>query len=361
MGLALTALAIAACERTGPAVDADSEARGGRLYVTSGLTDQVFRLDPETGELLSRFDLDVRRDEIDEPHGIAVSPDGRHWYATIAHGNPTLWKFELLGDRLVGRLQLGARGAARVGLTTDGKWAFVPDYDRAAAGAVGAVAVVRTHDLHLVGLVPVCPAPHDAQASPDGSLVALTCTLSDEIALMDTESLAVERRFAVGEEADPTGPPSYKPLNVVWAPDGAFLHVTLGSAGTVRTFSRSGETLGSVTVGDGPTQLASTRDGRLLVTANRLDGSASVVQVTPVAAGGVRLREMRRVDLGAPFPHGAAITPDGGLAFITFEGDSGRPAGVLAISTADGRVVWRTEVGAYLLGVAFHGEPDWSP
>ncbi len=326
--------------------------------MTSGLTDQVFRLDPETGAVLSTFEVDVRRDELDEPHGIAVSPDGRHWYVTIAHGNPTLWKFELEGDRLVGRLGLGARGASRVGLTPDGIWAFVPDYYRAGGGAAGEVAVVRTEDLHLASRIEVCPAPHDAQASPDGSLVALTCTQSDEIAILNVSSLQVENRFAAGHDPGPAGSPRYKPLNLSWSPDGAFLHVTLSAAGTLRTFSRVGEPVAELAVGAGPAQLASTADGQLLVTANRLDESASIIRVTPASSGTPILAETRRVDLGVPFPHGVAMTPEGELAFITWEGDTGRRAGVLAMSTATGNVEWRTEVGAYVLGVAYHMRRD---
>lgn len=350
----LSAAAAGACGSPDLPEYAEASPPTGRLYVTSGLTDQVFRLDAETGSLVSTFDVEMRRDEVDEPHGVAVAPDGRHWYVTLAHGNPTLWKFELPDDRLVGRLRLGSKGAARVGLTPDGRFAFVPDYDRAAAGAQGAVTVVRTDDLHLVGRVEVCPAPHDAQPSPDGSLVAVTCSLSDELAVLDPITFEVVHRFAVGPEPGPSGKPRYKPLNLVWSPDGRFVHVTLSAAAMIRTFSPEGETVAEVRVGDGPAQLASACDGKLLVTANRLDRTASVVEVSLSAAGELRLEERRRLELDVPYPHGVALTPDGAMAFVTYEGEQGRGAGVVAVSTSDGSQAWVAEVGAYLLGVAYH-------
>ena len=94
--LAAMALSIAAC---------GSETTG-RLYVASGLTDLVLVLDAETGAELDSIPVERRRDEVDEPHGLASSPDGRHWYATVSHGEPTLWKFESGSDRLVGRVTL---------------------------------------------------------------------------------------------------------------------------------------------------------------------------------------------------------------------------------------------------------------
>ena len=339
---------------------AGSSPRSARLYVTSGLTDQVFRLDPETGAVVSTFDLDMRRDEVDEPHGVTISPDGRHWYVTIAHGNPTLWKFELPDDRLVGRLRLGSRGASRVGLTPDGRFAFVPDYDRAGAGAVSEVTVVRTDDLHLVGRVEVCPAPHDAQASPDGSLVGVTCSLSDELAFLDPATLDVVHRFVVGPDPGSPGEPRYKPLNLVWSPDGRFVHVTLSAAAMIRTFSLEGDAVAEVRVGDGPAQLASALDGQILVTANRLDRTASVVEVSFSPDGKPRLEERRRLELDVPYPHGIALTPDGGKAFVTYEGEPGRAAGVVAVSTGDGAVAWVAEVGAYLLGAAYYA-PESGP
>ena len=71
-------------------------------------------------------------------------------------------------------------------------------------------------------------------------------------------------------------------------------------------------------------------------------------------AGELRLEERRRLELDVPYPHGVALTPDGAMAFVTYEGEQGRGAGVVAVSTSDGSQAWVTEVGAYLLGVAYH-------
>ncbi|NIU77918.1 MAG: hypothetical protein GWN71_31500, partial [Gammaproteobacteria bacterium] len=87
---------------TAPLVACGTGDQAGRVYLGSGMTDRVFVLDSRDGAVLDTLTLDPRRGETDEPHGLAVAPDGRHWYATLSHGEPTLWKFESDGDRLVG-------------------------------------------------------------------------------------------------------------------------------------------------------------------------------------------------------------------------------------------------------------------
>ena len=336
------ALLLAGC---GGAADAPEDPP--RLYVTSGFTDEVHVLDARDGTTLRAIPLDRRRTENDEPHGVTVSPDGRHWYATLAHGHPTLWKYETDGDRLVGRLQLDIRGAARVGITPDGARAFIPDYWRDGLGAESQVAVVDLHDLTVAALPVVCPAPHHAAVDPAGTRVAVTCSLSDELVLMDPASAATLARVPAGPGPAAAGTPRYTPMNVAWSPDGARFFATMAGTGEVRAFSRAGNPEGAVAVGRMPAQIAGSADGRVLVVANRGDGSVSVLD--PAA-----LAEVRRIDLaGAAFPHGVAIDPDGQVAYVTWEGGIGEAGGVAALRIGTGEVLWRREVGVFTLGVAY--------
>jgi len=328
---------IAACA---PAPDTEE-----RLYVTSGFTDEVLQLDPANGRTVERVSLDRRPHDVDEPHGIAIAPDGRHWYATVAHGEPSLWKFELPDNRLVGRLGLAMAGAARIGITPDSRRAFIPDYFRSGGGRDSHVTVVTLRDLTVVERLTVCPGPHDAQVDPTGRLVAITCSLGDEIVVIDAETLEEVARFPVDDEPGPAGSPRFKPLNVVWSGGGDTLFVSLHLAGEVRMFDSAGGQLGAVTVGSGPAQLAVSPDGSTLVTANRKDRSASIVDV--------RTLTERRVAIEGEHPHGVTIEPGGRTAFLTYEGDVRHPGGVAAIDLDSGTVVWQAEAGAYTLGVAY--------
>lgn len=317
-----------------------------RLYVTSGFTDRIHVLDARDGTTLRTVSLDRRRTETDEPHGVTVSADGRHWYATLAHGHPTLWKFETDGDRLVGRLQLDMPGAARVELTPDGRRAFIPDYWRGGPGEESRVAVVDVHDLTVAALPVVCPAPHHAAVDPAGTRVAVTCSLSDEIVLMDAASAETLARVPAGP--DPAaGTPRYTPMNVAWSPDGARFFATMAGSGEVRAFSRAGQPEGAVAVGAMPAQIAGSADGRVLVVANRRGGSVSVLDPATLA-------EVRRIELaGAAFPHGVALDPAGEVAYVTWEGGVDEPGGVAALRIGTGELLWRREVGVFTLGIAY--------
>lgn len=320
---------------------------GGRIYLGSGMTDRVFVLDARDGHVLDTLPLDPRRGETDEPHGLAVAPDGRHWYATLSHGEPTLWKFESDGDRLVGRLRLGVPGAARIGITPDGSRAFIPDYWRTGRGAPSRVSVVSLHDLVEEATPTICPAPHDAVVHPEGRLVGITCSLSDEVVILDGVTLDVVSRFPVDSQPGPAGEPRFKPLNLVWIRDGDALLVTLASAHEVRAFGHDGGMEGSVAVGEMPTQVALTPSGAAALVVNRMGGSLSVVDV-------LALTERARIPLpDAPHPHGVALRPDGRVAFVSFEGTVEGAGGALAVDLETGDILWRTEAGAYTLGVAY--------
>ena len=335
------ALLLAACAGTADGVDDPP-----RLYVTSGFTDHIHVLDARDGTTLRTVSLDRRRTETDEPHGVTVSADGRHWYATLAHGHPTLWKFETDGDRLVGRLQLDMPGAARVELTRDGRRAFIPDYWRGGLGEEGRVAVVDVHDLTVAALPVVCPAPHHAAVDPAGTRVAVTCSLSDEIVLMDAASAATLARVPAGPDPGAAGAPRHTPMNVAWSRDGARFFATMAGSGKVRAFSRAGQPQGAVAVGRMPAQIAGSADGRLVV-ANRRGGSVSVLDAAT-------LTEVRRIELaGAAFPHGVALDPAGEVAYVTWEGEVGEPGGVAALRIGTGELLWRREVGVLTLGIAY--------
>jgi YVTN family beta-propeller protein len=318
----------------------------GRLYVTSGFTDQVFVLAAADGALLDTLRLDPRREEADEPHGVAVASDGAHWYATLSHGEPTLWKFESAGNRLVGRLRLDQAGASRIGITPNDSLAFIPDYYRSGQGRTSDVAVVRLHDLAVVSRLTLCPAPHHAAPSPDGTVVAITCALSDELILVDARSLEPLVRVPTADSAAQEDAPPRRPMNVAWDPEGTRFFVSLMGSGEIAVFDTDGTRIGEIPTGNGPAQLAVTPDGRTLVVANR-SGTVSIIDTRT-------LSETRRIDVSPDErPHGVAIHPNGRTAFVALEGSVERAGAVMAFDLERGVVRWRRPTGVYALGIAW--------
>ncbi len=323
-----------------PFTSCSSRSTDGYILITSGATDQVFMLRAETGVVEDSILLDPRPGEVDEPHGIVATSDHAHWYVTVSHGEPTLWKFETSGNRLVGRVPLPMSGASRIGVTTDGTVAYIPDYYRDDVEVLGEVTAMELHSLRTIANKTVCAAPHDAQPAPNGASVAVACSASDEVVFLDPRTLAITHAVKI------VGHNNGKPLNLVWAPDAESVYVTLNQARAVAQVSPTGGVLRTVSVGSGPTQLAMSPAGTLLVTANRLDGSASLVSTDSLV-------EIARIPLGISHPHGVAISQDGRLAFITYEGDTDTQGGVVAIDISQKTVHWRQDVGTYTLGVTY--------
>lgn len=337
-GLLLALLLLAGCS-------ADDGA--GRLYVASGLTDEVFVLEARDGSLVRTVPVDPRPTDVDEPHGVAVAPDGDFWYATVAHGEPGLWKFDARDDARVGRLRLRQPGAGRIRITPDGARALVPAYWRSGEGRESGLAAVRLEDLRVLDAPTLCSAPHDAPLDPGGGLAAIPCSMSDEVLLLDARSLEVRARTAAGPDPGPDGSPRYRPLNAAWSPSGETAWIGLRGSGEVVAMDRAGRIRERLGVGAAPMQLAVTPDGRLLVVALRDEGAAAILGTDP-------LRELRRVTLpDAPHPHAVALDEAGARAFVGFEGTVGTAGGVVALGLPDGEVLWRREAGRYTLGVAY--------
>ena len=68
--------------------------------------------------------------ELVGPHGLYVSPDGRWYYVSTAHGTPNgaLWKFSTETDEQAGRVELG-RFPATVQVAPDGHYAWVVNFN----------------------------------------------------------------------------------------------------------------------------------------------------------------------------------------------------------------------------------------
>lgn len=351
---------------------------GPVLLVTSGFTDQILLVDPVDGTVVATRDMDVRPSERDEPHSVAVAPNGEHWYATLSHGEPTLWKYESRGDRLVGRVQLGLKGAGRIGISPDSRYAILPDYWLGGTGAVSQIVRIDLETLSVGEPREVCSAPHDAAWSPDGLRVALTCPLSDEVVLLDGATLdEIWRRQVETDGATAAGPgsevttgegttegttgegasagggapvagnPRFQPMNLVWAPDGSSMFVTLMRSGEVLRLLANGEPYGRVRLGGNPTQLAVTPDGQQIVVALRADFSAALVDARSLSL----IRRIAVPDIA--HPHGVALSPDGRTAFISHEGTISSQGGVSAIDLASGEVLWSREAGVFNLGIAW--------
>ena len=81
------------------------------VYVCAESEDEValIKFDGKRAVVEKTIPVGVWPLEIEGPHGITVSPDGEHWYLSMAHGMPYghLYKYETGTDKFVERVELG--------------------------------------------------------------------------------------------------------------------------------------------------------------------------------------------------------------------------------------------------------------
>ncbi|MBA3655659.1 MAG: YncE family protein, partial [Actinobacteria bacterium] len=149
--------------------------------------------------------------ELVGPHGIYVSPDGKWYYVTTAHGAPNgaLWKFSAETGEQVGRVELG-RFPATLQVSPDGHYAWVVNFNLYGDMVPSSVSVVYTGDMLEVRRIPTCVMPHGSRLSPDGRHQYSACMMNDELVEIAADSLAVSRHFMLkpGAERGMSGPPA---------------------------------------------------------------------------------------------------------------------------------------------------------
>ena len=231
------------------------------------------------------------RDPIQPQHnffggGVVFSPDGNHLYATGGE-NDAVYDFSVQGASLESPprvLSLSTAGTSLLSATPPGAF-------------TRGIAV-----------------------TPDGSRLLVTSELGDEVDVVDTASLTIQRRVPLSDT-----PPKCYPSDVVVtrAGDRAFVACQGTNSLPVLSIGSQGASVEtSVGVGDHPTGLALTPDGRQLLVANANEDSVSVVDTgTQRPDGSVRVRTRKNEQWGSS-PTAVAITPDSKRAYVALAGDN---------------------------------------
>src|SRR5256885_12280718 len=144
------------------------------------------------------------------PHGIALSPDGKYYYVTTAHGTPfgALWKYTADRDSLIGKVQLGAFPAT-VQVSPDGAYVYAVNFNLYGDPVRSSVSIVYGDQMVEVTRVPTCVMPHGSRLNPQGTKHYSACMMNDELVEIDTRQFAVARHFHLtkGKEEGLSGTP----------------------------------------------------------------------------------------------------------------------------------------------------------
>lgn len=357
-----------------------------RLAITNNGDDTLSFLaldDPARLRLLGSTAVGNSPLELEGPHHLAPSADGRHLFFNLsnyvvrggggphgAHGNGTapgyLVKLDLATHRTVGQV-LVDRSPGDVIISRDGQRVYVSHYDEARYNAqvsagrpevegYSALAIVDAADLRLRSLSPLCPTAHGMGESPDGQRLYVTCTFSDQLAVVDVRDPAapqVIRKVSLGAGSAPYA------LSV--APDGRVWISTTG-ANDVRVYDPAADRLDPRRVPlAGPAMFgAFSADGATFFVPNQ-GAVASAQQVTAIDTTTLATRALTLNgggDAACAAPHALLVLPNPSTktdaAALVCEGEHhhGAPGSVLLLGLSPLAVRGGLPVGIFPDGAA---------
>ena len=329
------------------------------VYVANESSDVVSVVRFDGDEAVEELGIPVgyHPTDLDGAHGVTVSPDGEYWYVSFAHGQPygRIWKMRTGTNEFVDSMTAGLFPAT-MALTPDGSTLFASNFNLHGDPVPSMVSAVFTPLMAQVGRIETCVRPHGSRVSHDGVNHYSGCLLSDQVAEISTETLAVTRRLLLttGQEGlTDAGPDAVvgndgacRPSWVVLSPDDRNLYVTCNGRAEVLEIDRESFAITRrFATGAGPYNADVSPDGSLLLVTLKGEQALAVIDL---ATG-----SQRRVPTSRSVTHGVVVSPDGRYAFVSNEAVGATRGTVDVIDLGTTRLVATAEVQYQAGGIAF--------
>jgi DNA-binding beta-propeller fold protein YncE len=339
------------------------------VYVAAESEDEValIKFDGTTAVVEQTVSVGTWPTEIEGPHGLTVSPDGRHWYVTLAHGLPfgSVLKYETETNQLVGRTELGLFPATMQISPATGLL-YVVNFNLHGDMVPSTVSVVDPETMIELARTETGVMPHGSRLSPDGMRHYSVAMMSGHLYEIDAASFRVLRTLSVDQadhKSEMVGTrvaesatdrmsssmamSTAKPTWVISHPTERKVYVACNGSDQVAEVDLDSWTITRrLETGAGPYNLDVTPDGSKLVVSYKKAGSTGIWDL----GSGTELAEIpnsRKVS------HGVTVSPDGMYAFVSVEGIGGEPGSVDVIDLDDLTIVATAEIGKQAGGIYF--------
>lgn len=342
------------------------------VYVAAESEDEVnlVRFDAATEVAAVVKDIPVGSwpQEIEGPHGLRVSPDGQHWYLSLAHGNPygRLLKYETGTDELVGQVELGLFPAT-MDISEATGLVYVVNFNLHGDMEPSSVSVVEPMTMTEIERIEQGIMPHGSRVGPSGQRHYSVSMMTGELFEIDADGLTVHRRLHTGHGAMPDETHADASMNhggmhgaddmamdmktkPTWVhphPDGRHAYVANnGLDEVVEIDLEKWAVTRRFSTGKAPYNLEVSADGTWLVVSYK---GAAQTGVWNLATG----EEVARIDNTRRVSHGVTISPDSRYAFVSVEGIGGEPGSVDVIDLQKLARVAHAETGKQAGGISF--------
>jgi DNA-binding beta-propeller fold protein YncE len=366
-----------------PAATVPDFVKQARFAITDNLSDELSYVKADTPEHLGDVPVGDVPVELEGPHHLAASPDGAFIYYNLsnyvpgtgsgphgAHGTGnvpgSLVKLDARTQQKVAEV-LVDRSPGDVILSNDGKWAFVSHYDllalQAAAtnpdptAAYSSLAIVDTEKMTRVRLIPLCVTAHGEGLNADGTLLYVTCALSDELVVVDVHDKTnptIVTRVKVGPTPGPLGSPSYSPYALTVSPKDGKVWISDNASADVRVFDPATMQMDgrSVYVNGIAMFSAFDQSGDTLYVPHQGDDRVTAIDTTTLATRTLPLPPSTCLNA-----HALVMAPGFQTAVVVCEGNHSKqpaePGSVVFLDIPAFSIIGSVKVGAFPDGAAW--------
>jgi DNA-binding beta-propeller fold protein YncE len=383
----VTALDLAAQQKAAMAAAAtEKPAHNYWVYVGAESADLIHRVRFGPGGAAVERTIPVGElpAEMEGPHGLVISRDGKYLHMTTGHGLPDgkYWLYELGPDTLVGTGTPLGFFPASIDVTPDGLYTFSANFNLHGDMVPSTVSVVYTPTQTEVARVVTCVMPHGSRIDPSGLFQYSGCMMDDQLVEIDTRTFRVSRRFSLAKGREgpvavssheqaahsghAPGRPPVDPAEVGYAgarhemapntcsptwtqpsADGGKIYVACNRADEIIELDRASWTISRrLKTGRGPYNVAVTPDGKLLLATLK---QGAKFEVFDLADG----RSLVQLQNSTTVAHGIAVSPDSRYAFVSSEGAGAAPGKVDVYDLRALSRVGSVDVGQQAGGIAF--------
>jgi len=363
------------------------------VYVGAESADQLHRIrfGPAGAVVEKTINIGELPTEMEGPHGLIISRDGKWMYMTTGHGFPDgkFWKFAAGPDTLVGEPILLGNFPASIDVTPDGLYTLSANFNLHGDMVPSSISAVYTASNTEVAHIVTCTMPHGSRIDPTGSFQYSGCMMDDQLVEIDLHKFAVSRRFSVakgkegplpamgdhmlqmaidgarkiskgatddpaqvgyavlGEMRHEMAPNSCSPTWAQPSFDGAKIFVACNKADEILEVDRDQWNVSRrIKTGRGPYNLAVTPDGKLLLATLKQGGMFEIFDL----ASGKSLAQLKN---STTIANGIAVTPDSKYAFVSSEGVGAAPGKVDVYDLRALAKVGSVDVSQQAGGIAF--------